>query len=189
LQKLAISGRPSVFLTLTVRAGTFPTPDEAAAALVLAWRRCRQQLRRHHGKRNLQFLAVFEKTRAGWPHLHILLRGARIAQKWLSAYFGRRLDSPVVQIQRVLSQRHVARYVSKYVTKGPAPFWRRPRYFYSPGYPIDWRRPPPTEVDAWIILNNPVAWLATWFPTVRFDPAQDRPSKPFPVGPPITRWP
>lgn len=187
LQKLAASGKPSVFLTLTVRVGAFETPDEAAAALVLAWRRCRQQLKRHHGKKRLVFFAVFEKTRQGWPHLHVLLRGARISQKWLSEYFRRRIDSPVVSIEKVQSQRHVARYVAKYVAKGPAPFRGRRRYFYSPAYPIEWERPKKSEADFWVVLTDPKAWLAVHFPGVEFDPQQDARSKPFPIGPPIIR--
>lgn len=134
LKRRAVQGNPNRFITLTTRAGAFPTPSLAAQALRLAWTRCRQEIARRHGKGAAQCLMVFEKTKEGWPHLHILYRGPWISQRWLSRYMGRRLDSPVVDIRKVKSKKRSARYLAKYIAKDSEHFrgckrtWRTHHY-------------------------------------------------------------
>src|SRR5450830_679277 len=66
----AKSGQPNIFLTLTSRVTDSITPVEAAKDLVWAYRTWRRQLKHANPNLKLNFIAVFEATKAGWPHLH-----------------------------------------------------------------------------------------------------------------------
>jgi len=135
LKRLAQEGAPTKFITLTVNPSAFETPDDAAQALVRAWRATRQRARREGLADSIPFLAVFERTKAGWPHIHILARCPYIDQSWLSDRMAEYTSSPVVDIRAVQSARGAARYLGKYVSKGPGAFDRCKRYWCS----RDWR--------------------------------------------------
>jgi hypothetical protein len=82
----------------------------------------------------LPFLAVIEKHKSGWPHLHILLRSRWIEHAWLSAQMLDLLASPVVSIERLKSVRKSAVYCSKYCSKAAAKFTTTKRYWKSQDY-------------------------------------------------------
>ena len=100
----AHGGNPTAFLTLTSRRQPGQTPADAAQALSHAWRKLRLRAMRHYKLDKLPFIAVFEKTILGWPHLHILLRATWLDQRWLSAQMDELLQSPVVWIRRIKSK-------------------------------------------------------------------------------------
>jgi len=134
LTKEAYLGNPNTFLTLTVRRLSCESPDEGARRLVIAFRRMRQEIQRKKGIGPIPFLAVFEETENGWPHLHILMRAPFINQKWISDFMARRMDSPVCWIVRLKSRKKAAAYVAKYLSKNPVRFtgcqttWRNSKY-------------------------------------------------------------
>lgn len=131
LRRLAAAGEPTSFITLTSRTRRDQTPGDAARELVQAWRMVVQKMRRLGMTERLPFLAVFEETSAGWPHLHILARAPYIPHWWLSKQLGAMIDSPNVWITAVRSRRQASRYVAKYVSKGPGRFEGCKRFWRS----------------------------------------------------------
>jgi hypothetical protein len=159
---LALDGRPNKLLTLTSRRRPDFTPEQAAHQLVKAWRLIRRRWHRENKPQRIEFLAIFEATRRGWPHLHILLRCKFIAQGWLSAQMAELADSPVVDIRDVSSKRGVARYVSKYTAKGPGKFGKLKRYWHSAGYELSIYEPQHATV-LWDRQNLSLrAWCEAW---------------------------
>lgn len=163
LRELALRGRPTTFLTLTVWNELFASPEEAANALRDAWQKLARVIKRRWKLKRLPYLAVFEATAAGWPHLHILGRFPFLKQSWVSAMMRKLIGSPVVDIRRVKSRRGVARYVSKYVSKAPRMWAGCKRYWRS----LDWlveprkerERPSLPLVSFWMSKLDPsVVW-------------------------------
>lgn len=203
LRHKAKAGKPNIFLTLTVSATQYETPELAANALVAAWRLIRRraisEARRDPRKRltpfgaysparnqdgrfgdatrrvellngKLPFMAFFERTEAGWPHLHILCTANWIDQAWLSAQTAELLNSPIVDVRRIRTVRGVASYVTKYVTKSLVKFDTLKRYYSSRKY--DPRPKPEKLIEPfpeiqWVTAvngyTNVIAWLVTKF--------------------------
>lgn len=90
-------------------------------------------------KGRFPFLAVIEKTEAGWPHLHILARTKWVDHEWLSAQMAQLLDSPMVWIERLNSRKKAAAYAVKYCGKATHKFDTAKRYWQSADYDT-WRR-------------------------------------------------
>lgn len=134
LRRLAASGSPTTLITLTINPARFHDMDEAAQALVHGWRMVLQRAKREGIAQQVQYLAVFEETKAGTPHLHILARCPYIPQRWLSDRMREYCDSPIVDIRKIWNRRHASRYVAKYVSKGPGRFRGCKRYWRSQAY-------------------------------------------------------
>ncbi len=142
----AKAGAPTLFITLTSRRRPSLTPSQAAQALVVCWRRIRREYMAEHGKGSMPFLAVFEATKKGWPHIHIVARAPWLSQKWLKKRMRELHNSPHVDVRRVQGLEKVAAYVSKYVGKNPHRFAGVKRYWRS----LDYLLPPPEEpYDVW----------------------------------------
>lgn len=129
-----MSGNPTHFLTLTVNPSIGSSPVDRARRLVAAWRTVRQMTMQYYGYDHLEFLAVFEATQRGEPHLHILLRCPWLDHDWISAIMEHELGAPVVWIERLNSSRKAAGYVAKYCGKAPDRFDTLKRYWTSRGY-------------------------------------------------------
>jgi len=160
----AISGKPTIFLTLTVNPKKYSEPEEAASDLTAAWdvlkkrmvRECGRNVSRKTqpfgapkkggyrpnadgtyrkrivlGERKLQYIWVMEKTKAGWPHLHILIRAKWIDQEWLSIQMNNLIGAPIVDVRRIVSNRMVVAYCAKYVGKCAEKFQWTKRYSQS----------------------------------------------------------
>jgi hypothetical protein len=152
-----VAGRPTTFITLTVRAGKFRSANEAAHGLVVAWRQVRRRAITTFKLKELEFYAVFEATKAGWPHLHILARCDWIPQKWLSDQMKARLDSPVVDIRVVGSHDKGAQYLAKYLGKAHMQFGTCKRYWHSRNWlPSGWSyKKAERQADRkWHVLNT-----------------------------------
>ena len=142
----AKSGAPTIFITLTSKRRASLTASEAAVLLAHAWRQVRREYLREHGKKSLAFLAVFEATKRGWPHLHIVARCKWLSQRWLSNRMRDLHDSPVVDVRRVHGTSKIAAYISKYIGKNPHRFAGVKRYWRS----LDYLFPaPPDDPDNW----------------------------------------
>jgi hypothetical protein len=140
LKSEAYRGRPNAFITLTVNPAIGTGPDHRARDLVEAWRKVRRRAKEKWGNVRLPFLAVFEETKAGEPHLHILCRLKWIPQDWLSDQMKAEIGAPIVDIRRVESKKKVASYVAKYVGKNPEKFGGCKRYWRSLDYLVEPRR-------------------------------------------------
>jgi len=77
------------------------------------------------------FLAVIEKHKSGWPHIHVLARTSWIDQRWLSAQMADLLGSPVVHVTRIDTASKIAGYVAKYCGKAAHKFKSTKRYWQS----------------------------------------------------------
>lgn len=137
LKALARDGHPDTFLTLTVNPATGESPDDRACALSRAWRLLRLRAMRKYKYKSLPFLAVFEKTKNGEPHLHILLRVKWLDQRWLSEQMSLLIGAPIVDIRRVTSQKGAARYIAKYLGKDPHSFDGCKRYWRSQDWALE----------------------------------------------------
>lgn len=136
-------GKPNLFITLTSRNVAGGDPSAAARDLVSAWRTVRAEYMEEHGLKSLPFLAVFEETKRGWPHVHIVARCGWLSQKWLSKRMGELTGSPVCWVNRLTSARKVARYVTKYIGKNPHRFDGTKRYWRS----LDYLKPEPEQEE------------------------------------------
>lgn len=138
LMAQAANGHPNKFITLTSRnRSETMTPSDAARELVHAWRMVIQRGKREKIFNEIQYVAVFELTEKGWPHLHILARTTFLPKAWLSARMADYADSPIVDVRKVKSKERAAWYVAKYTAKAPEKFegckryWRTLRYDLS----------------------------------------------------------
>ena len=137
LQALAYAGRPTTFITLTSGPGAGYTAAAAACTLVASWRRIRRELVEKKELPRPPFIAVFERTKKGRPHLHILARLPWVNQTWLSDRMDGLARSPVVDIRRVANQDQAAAYVTKYLAKDPTRFHGCKRYWRSQDWVLD----------------------------------------------------
>lgn len=137
-----IGGQPTTFLTLTTRRRAGVTPYQAAREISKAWRLLRLQIQRKHGGEKLPFLAVMEKHKSGWPHLHIMMRSKYIAWKWLKFRWLRLTKSSHVHIQKISNAAQIAGYCAKYCTKCVEKIGTAKRYWQSRDYDT---RPPHPE--------------------------------------------
>ena len=153
-----LEGTPNTFITLTANPKTGNSPEHRARLLVRAWREVRRQTIRKYGYKKLPFMAVFEATKNGEPHLHILARSKWIDQKWLSNTMHFLMDSPIVDIRRIKDPNKMANYVAKYVGKDPHHFKGTKRYWRSLDYlltlpPEDARRP---GYNVWLVERHTI---------------------------------
>ena len=162
LVALAASGRPTSFITLTVRPDVIRSRSSRARALVAAWRVVVRRAKKKYGYRSIPYLAVFEATKAGEPHLHILARVRWIDQRWLSSQMRALIDAPVVDIRRVKGQRMISSYIAKYVGKEPGKFGTCKRYWRTRDYQLDFPRPHddwPFPGVPWAVVKFSIAQL------------------------------
>lgn len=137
LVRFARSGEPNRFLTLTIRPDGKSTPAALARELARAWRLVVKRASRQLGIGKLEYLAVFERTKQGWPHLHILLRSGYLPQRWLSEQMRELVNSPIVWIEAITDTRKAAKYIAKYIGKDPHRFGKCKRYWSTRNYALD----------------------------------------------------
>ncbi|MBA7549430.1 hypothetical protein ES705_41911 [subsurface metagenome] len=114
IERLA-AGKPEREITLTCPLGKFASPRLAAMAMKVAWRTLATKIRKQWGP--LEYALVFELTKNGTPHMHILCRGSYIAQKWISRWWNKLGIGPVVYIQSVKGEKLHAAHACKYLAK------------------------------------------------------------------------
>lgn len=139
----ARDGKPNVFITLTCNPHRYDTPDQAAADMKRALVLLRRRIDRKYGVKKLPFMCVFERTKHGWPHMHILARAPWIDQKWLSDQMKELIDAPIVDIRKIQDQGRAAKYVSKYVGKDPHVFEGCKRWWRSHNFDLGEWEPGP----------------------------------------------
>lgn len=137
----ARDGNPTTFMTLTWNANRPETPDEAARAMKRAWVLLRQRIDRHFRVKNIPFIVVFERTKRGYPHMHILLRAPFMDQEWLSDQMKDLIDAPVVDIRAIKDRKHAFWYITKYLGKDLAAFEGCKRWWRSHNYECETEDP------------------------------------------------
>lgn len=166
LRREAMQGSPTIFLTLTIRTGRYATPDRQAVELAKGWRMLRQHLCRVLNRKSIPFMAVIERHKSGWPHMHLLLRTEYISHKLIRDWWEARFASHVIWINRLTSEKRAAAYVTKYLAKAPTAFEGCKRYWSSRDYRLakaDLDKAPP-EDDVWYealtVTPTGLAWAA-----------------------------
>lgn len=134
LQQQAAAGKPNTFITLTANPDEWGDPAGRAKKLSYAWARICRQASKKWGNGKIPYIAIFEKTKRGEPHLHILARLNWIDQGWLSNKLKYYTGAHICDIRRVKSAKQAAFYVSKYVGKEPGSFGTSKRYFKTRDY-------------------------------------------------------
>ena len=114
IQRLT-AGKPEREITLTCPVGKFASSDCAAILMKKAWAKLVGKIRRVWGP--FEYALVFELTKNGTPHMHILCRGSYIAQKWISRWWDKLGIGPVVYIQSVKGEKLHAAHACKYLAK------------------------------------------------------------------------
>ncbi|MBA7537072.1 hypothetical protein ES705_29338 [subsurface metagenome] len=109
------SGQPEREITLTCPVGKFLTPELAALKMKLAWGKLVLKIRKQWGP--FEYALVWELTKKGVPHCHILCRGSYIAQKWLSKQWEKLGIGPIVYIKSVKGDKLHAAHACKYLAK------------------------------------------------------------------------
>lgn len=132
--QIAREAKPRALLTLTVRSSDYSCPDEAAAALKRGLRLLRLRLKRSPRLSNFSFLAVFERHKSGFPHLHLLIKGSFIPWRELRAMWEEITGSYMVDIRKISTEGQAALYVAKYIGKDLAAFASCKRWWRSRGY-------------------------------------------------------
>lgn len=136
-------GNPTLFITITSKNVPAGDPSAAAREMVRAWRIIRAEHMKAKGLDALPFLAVFEETKRGWPHIHIVARCKWLDQGWLAKRMGELTGSPICWVERLTSARKVAKYVTKYIGKNPHRFNGTKRYWRS----LDYLTPDPEQEE------------------------------------------
>lgn len=131
LVRLAVAGKPTHFITLTCQPSLWPSPADAARAMQDARADLVRRIRKLGPSFPFEYFSVWEATKTGWPHLHILARTEFIDQAWLSATWSELTGAPIVDIRRVRQVEDAASYVAKYVGKDPHHFGTNNRYSRS----------------------------------------------------------
>ncbi len=144
---LARSGSPNTFVTLTVNPAYGASPARRARSLARAWPKVVKAAKKKYGYKSIPYLCVFEATKKGEPHLHILCRVKWIDQRWLSDQMRRLINAPIVDIRRVRSPGQAAHYISKYVGKEPGHFESCKRYWRTQDYELTKYECPTIEGD------------------------------------------
>lgn len=132
--RLGREGNPDKFITLTDVLGSHETPDEAAQAMRSNFARLIRIMRKRWPDRTIEYLRVFEATKKGWPHLHILMRAPWIDQKWLSETWKALSGAFIVDVRSVKDKEHAMWYVTKYIGKELGKFAGVTRWFRSKGW-------------------------------------------------------
>jgi len=132
--RIARAAKPRALLTLTVSSRHYQTPDAAAEALKKGLRTLRLALTRHPRFKSFEFLAVFEKHKSGYPHLHLLIKGEFIPWKILKGMWKHATGSHRLDIRKIKSTGQAAAYCAKYIGKDLSSFQGCKRWWRSHGY-------------------------------------------------------
>jgi len=143
-------------ITLTCRPAHFASPYQAFRHLSAQVPNLIKRIKRSLPAVTIQYLLVWETTRRGWPHAHILARTSYLPQRLLSRHWQQLTGAPVVDIRAVTDDRGPAHYLTKYLTKHlDAPpglkRYRTSRLFWpSPGGLLG---PPPPSAFPWKVVH------------------------------------
>ena len=161
-----LSGSPLTFITLPTRFIANADPDQQAVNMSHAFQTLVKRLRRRKQTPEFEYVAIFEQTKKGWPHLHILTRTPYIPKHWLSKNWNELTGSYIVDVRKITDPTIAARYVAKYVGKAPHHFQGTKRYRFSMKYrppsPGDQATEPQEKLDWQILPVNLLAVKEAW---------------------------
>ncbi len=110
-----MNANPDREITLTCPKDKWPDPQDAAWHMKKAFVKLVQRIRRKYGP--FEYGLVWELTKAGTPHLHILSRGSYIPQKWLKLQWQDLGIGFIIHISSVKNAGLHAAHLCKYLAK------------------------------------------------------------------------
>jgi len=119
LRKRLLDGEPTTLITLTTNPAVHASPLDAFLNATTAINKLFKRLRRRFPTRKIEYALVWETTKKGWPHAHILLRSPYLPQNLISRLWVSLTGAFIVDVRKVASRAHAAAYVTKYLTKSP----------------------------------------------------------------------
>ena len=138
-------GRPNMFLTLTCDPKRHADPDSAAREMKRGLVALRRRIERRWKVKNIPFIVVYEKTKKGWPHMHLLLRAPFMHWKVLRAMWEDITGAFEVDVRFIKKASQVLFYVTKYIGKDLHAFAGCKRWWRSHNYE-DLHEQPPERV-------------------------------------------
>jgi len=153
-------------LTLTCRPALYASPDHAFLSLSLSIPTFFKRLRRAFPDTPIEYFLVWERTKAGWPHAHLLLRAPVIPQAFISDTWRQLTGAPIVDVRKIHQADHAIHYVAKYLAKDPQTPAGMKRYRSSQHFfdavmsPTD---PSPFAPQNWSIRKQSAAEVAAEF--------------------------
>lgn len=130
----ARKGEPNLFMTLTCDPAQYSSPDEAARDMKRGLVALRRRIERKWKVKRIPFIVVFEKTKKGWPHMHLLLRAPYMHWKVLRAMWKDISGAHQVDVRFIKKKSQVLFYVTKYIGKDLAAFEGCKRWWRSHNY-------------------------------------------------------
>lgn len=114
-----VAGEPDSLLTLTSNPRMYDSKLSAFLDLTRKVNLLFKRLRRAYPKKRIEYGLVWETTKKGWPHAHILMRAPFIPKQAISQIWFELTGAWFIDIRHVQGAAHVAKYVAKYITKSP----------------------------------------------------------------------
>lgn len=130
----AREGKPNLFMTLTCKPDQYTCPEEAARDMKRGLVALRRRIERRWGVKNIPFIVVFERTKKGWPHMHLLLRAPYMHWKVLRAMWQDINGAHQVDVRFIKKASQVLFYVTKYIGKALHAFEGCKRWWRSHNY-------------------------------------------------------
>jgi len=154
------------FLTLTVRAQPAKDPRIVLDEMTAAWRALWKRIKRLQGEGAKGYVRIVELTKAGNPHLHLALDCRYIHQSVISRWWRELTGSAVVDIRTIRSDRGLARYLAKYLTKAHETLTSRRKWSQSRAFlpPVPPKKLEPDELPlAWSWRKGQLADVEAWY--------------------------
>lgn len=158
-----VAAKPSKFVTLTVNNGLFESRREAYDRTRRHIGTLTRSVRSRFG--NWEYLRILEVTKKGWPHYHLVVRGAYVPQAWLANRWDELTGAHIVDIRRVKNMKHAAAYIMKYLYKQKSVPWTNRRVAWSRKFfpPPDNDPPPKLElIDIRTEGHTPASYFANY---------------------------
>lgn len=153
----------TTFMTLTCNNKLWGNPGAAWVSMSIAVNHLLKRMRRQWPSAELEYFLVWEKTKQGWPHAHLLLRAPFIPQDWLSRHWEELTGAPIVDIRQVHTPVQAMNYIAKYLAKEPAApphckRFRSSKKFFGTVVPMD--NPRGRQMSSWRLEAEDPATIA-----------------------------
>jgi len=113
------SAKVTTFMTLTTNPAAHACVADSFRSTSKAVNVLFKRIRRKWPAAKVEYFLVWERTKKGWPHAHLLLRAPFIPQRWLSATWKELTGAPIVDIRPANTAGEIGAYLVKYLAKDP----------------------------------------------------------------------
>ncbi len=112
----AAAAHPERFFTFTGHPRPGELPAQVFQRMRKGWPDLVRSIRKKIG--TFEYVAIWELTKKGFPHLHILQRGDFLPKKWLDYQLPKFGFGPISWLKKIHNGPQAAHYVTKYLAKG-----------------------------------------------------------------------